>query len=68
MPFMISSRVNSIDCPEAIPIVLMTARAQRHEIQEYMSGGATAVITKPFDPMTLGDQVIKIWEDNHAPA
>lgn len=48
-----------------IPIVLMTARAQPHEIKQYLEGGATAVITKPFDPMTLGDKVIAIWNGHN---
>jgi len=51
---------------QKIPIVLMTARAQPHEIKQYIDGGATSVITKPFDPMTLGDRVIQIWNDYDA--
>jgi diguanylate cyclase (GGDEF)-like protein/PAS domain S-box-containing protein len=35
----------------------MTARAQPGEIEQLTSLGATAVITKPFDPMTLADTV-----------
>jgi CheY-like chemotaxis protein len=39
------------------PLVFMTARAQPGEIEQLTSLGATAVITKPFDPMTLADTV-----------
>jgi len=36
-----------------IPVVFMTARVQKRELQEFKSLGAVGVITKPFDPMTL---------------
>lgn len=39
------------------PAIFMTARVQRSEIDEYMAQGATAVIAKPFDPLTLADQI-----------
>jgi CheY-like chemotaxis protein len=40
-----------------IPIVFMTARAQRRELDRFKALGATGVIVKPFDPMTLVDEV-----------
>jgi len=40
-----------------IPVVFMTARAQTSEIDQFMSLGAAGVILKPFDPMTLSDQI-----------
>jgi CheY-like chemotaxis protein len=39
------------------PAVFMTARAQPTEIQELLALGAADVISKPFDPMTLSDQL-----------
>lgn len=45
----------------AIPVVFMTARSQPHEVEEYKSLGAVDVITKPFDPVQLGDTVRGIW-------
>lgn len=42
---------------EHIPVIFMTARAQGHEISSYIEAGAIAVITKPFDPMSLHEQV-----------
>ena len=44
------------------PVVFMTAKAQAHELSAYIEAGAQSVIVKPFDPMTLPEQVIKIWE------
>lgn len=51
---------------EHTPIVLITARVQAKEIGEYLANGATSVIAKPFDPMALTDQVLKIWDESYA--
>lgn len=45
-----------------IPVIYLTAKAQLHEIANYKERGALDVITKPFDPMTLCDQIKKIWQ------
>jgi two-component system, OmpR family, response regulator len=49
-----------------VPIVFMTARVQPAEIKRYLELGATAVIPKPFDPMTLFTQITDIWRTFHA--
>lgn len=41
----------------SVPAIFMTARAQHTEIEELLEIGAADVISKPFDPMTLGDQI-----------
>ena len=43
------------------PVIFMTAKVQPQEIMEYKKLGALDVIPKPFDPMTLADNVKKIW-------
>jgi CheY-like chemotaxis protein len=40
-----------------IPVVFMTARAQTHEVEHFLSLGAAGMIAKPFDPMTLAATV-----------
>ena len=40
-----------------IPVVFMTARAQTSELEQLKRLGAVAVLTKPFDPMTLAASV-----------
>jgi CheY-like chemotaxis protein len=40
-----------------IPVVFMTARTQKYEIERFRGLGAAGVIAKPFDPMTLADSV-----------
>ncbi len=39
------------------PVVFMTAKVQAREIAEYLELGAIGVIRKPFDPMTLADEL-----------
>ncbi|KPQ29019.1 MAG: Response regulators consisting of a CheY-like receiver domain and a winged-helix DNA-binding domain [Marinobacter excellens HL-55] len=39
------------------PVIFMTARIQSSEIEEYLALGAIGVIPKPFDPMTLADDI-----------
>ncbi|MDH5654747.1 MAG: response regulator [Spirochaetia bacterium] len=46
----------------SIPIIFMTAKVQPSEVEELKSLGAMDVISKPFDPMTLSEQIKQIWE------
>lgn len=43
------------------PAIFMTARAQTKEHEALVASGAVAVITKPFDAMTLADEIRAIW-------
>lgn len=45
----------------ATPVIFMTAKAQGAEVDRFRALGAIGVITKPFDPMTLADQVRALW-------
>lgn len=45
-----------------IPVVFLTAKVQRAEVDQYLALGAIGVIQKPFDPMTLGDEVCRLLE------
>jgi two-component system OmpR family response regulator len=51
----------------SIPIIFMTAKVQSHEIDRYKALGALGVINKPFDPMTLAEEVIAIWAPERDP-
>jgi len=44
-----------------ITVVFMTAKIQNHEIMTYKNMGASDTIPKPFDPMTISQQVLDIW-------
>jgi two-component system, OmpR family, response regulator len=43
------------------PIIFVTAKAQKHEIQQYKLLGAVDVIRKPFNPITLPEEIHAIW-------
>ena len=43
------------------PFIFMTAKVQKREIAHYLALGAVGVIHKPFDPMTLADDVLQLW-------
>lgn len=49
-------------CNKNIPVIFMTAKVQPAEIEEYLALGALDVIAKPFDPMTLPEQIQAIWQ------
>ncbi|MEM8836702.1 MAG: response regulator [Pseudomonadota bacterium] len=51
---------------ENLPVIFMTARAQTHEQQRYLDLGAEAVIVKPFDPLSLSDQLNDMWDEIRA--
>jgi two-component system OmpR family response regulator len=55
-------RLRSMPGFESIPVVFMTAKAMPQEVARFHELGADSVIAKPFDPMTLGDQVVAIWK------
>ncbi|NEX62327.1 response regulator [Noviherbaspirillum sp. 17J57-3] len=47
------------------PVIFMTAKVQPREVEQYQAMGAIGVIAKPFNPMTLAQQVRKLWEDRN---
>lgn len=53
------------DC-HRIPVVFMTGSSTQSDIDRMKMAGAAGVIAKPFDPMTLSEALVKIWDDvNH---
>lgn len=56
------ARLHSAPETASIPVVFLTAKANEREVERLRGLGAEAVITKPFDPMTLADRVREIWE------
>lgn len=51
---------------ENTPAIFMTAKVQSSEVESYKSLGALDVIAKPFDPMTLADEIKAIWQQYSA--
>lgn len=53
-------RLKSETATARIPVVFMTARVQPRDLELYHARGALAVIAKPFDPMTLAQQLRRL--------
>ncbi|MDH7638399.1 response regulator [Sphingomonas oryzagri] len=49
-----------------MPFVLMTAKVGLREEAAYRKRGADGVLTKPFDPLTLGGQLLSYLEPPRA--
>jgi CheY-like chemotaxis protein len=45
------------------PALFLTAKVQPHEVAALKRQGAIDVISKPFDPMTLSEQLQAIWAE-----
>jgi CheY-like chemotaxis protein len=45
----------------AIPVIFLTAKAMPEETSHLNRLGALTVLTKPFDPMTLADDIRVVW-------
>ncbi len=46
----------------SIPVIFMTARVQKHEIDAYLDLGAIGVLAKPFNPMELATEIRQLFE------
>jgi CheY-like chemotaxis protein len=55
------------DMPEfrETPVVFITAKVQPDEVEQFKRLGAADVISKPFNPMTLANDVRAIWAKSH---
>lgn len=53
--------LRALPATASTPVIFMTAKVQAAEIAHYKAMGALDVIGKPFDPMTLAQQVRAIW-------
>lgn len=47
---------------KSVPVVFMTARARKQDLQVYVDLGALGVIEKPFNPMSLAEEVRRYWQ------
>lgn len=49
----------------APPVIFMTAKALKSEVDFFMNLGSIGVITKPFDPKTLPEEIMSICKQWH---
>jgi CheY-like chemotaxis protein len=45
----------------SLPVVFITAKASQHDLDELLALGAAGVISKPFSPKDLPNQLRAIW-------
>lgn len=64
----LSSKIQTETQHAAVPTIFMTAKAEDAMSKTLLEGGALDVITKPFDPMSLGSQIRTIWAKRQSPA
>ncbi len=51
------ARLRAGGLPAEVPVVFLTAKTQASELRRLLSLGAAGVIAKPFDPLTLPDEL-----------
>ena len=57
------ANIRTIPSMSDVPVAFMTAKVQTQEIENLKALGAVDVIAKPFDPMTLADQIREVWKN-----
>lgn len=53
-------RLRALPGLESTPVIFMTAKVQRREVARYLSLGAVGVISKPFNPLGLPDEIRRL--------
>lgn len=54
--------LREVPATASTPVIFMTAKVQPGEIAQYKGLGALDVIAKPFDPMSISDEIRRIWD------
>jgi CheY-like chemotaxis protein len=53
-------KLREVEDDRATPVIFMTAKVQKAEIDRLLGLGVRGLIPKPFDPMTLPDEIRRI--------
>lgn len=61
-------QLRSLEIMRGVPIVFLTAKAMRDELEELLQHGATGIIVKPFDPVSLPKDIHLYWEHGRGTA
>jgi len=48
----------------SVPVIFVTAKVQRDDVTRLRAHGALGVVSKPFDPMTLPDEIRRIVSES----
>jgi CheY-like chemotaxis protein len=55
-------KLRALPLMAGVPIVFLTAKAMQDEVEALLECGATGIIVKPFDPVTLPQDIRIYWE------
>lgn len=55
-------QLRALEIMRGIPVVFLTAKAMRNEVEALLEHGSTGIIVKPFDPVTLPKDVLIYWQ------
>jgi CheY-like chemotaxis protein len=50
------------------PAVFFTAKSSAADLASFRAAGAIGTVSKPFDPLKLGRQLVEIWEGQGTPS
>lgn len=53
---------------EGVPVVFLTAKAMQGELEALMTHGVSGIIVKPFDPVSLPEDIRIYWQHGKATA
>ena len=55
-------QLRTLEIMRGVPVVFLTAKAMRNEVEDLLEHGSTGIIVKPFDPVTLPKDVLIYWQ------
>jgi CheY-like chemotaxis protein len=55
-------KLRTLEVMRGVPVVFLTAKAMRNEVEALLEHGSTGIIVKPFDPVTLPKDVLIYWQ------
>ena len=58
----VCQRLKSQDRTRNVPVVMLTAKGQKGDVEQGLKVGADEYIIKPFDPYELGEQIHEILQ------
>lgn len=49
--------LRSREMTKSMPVIFLTARVQTQDLEDYSGEGVLGLLSKPFDPLTLSDEI-----------
>jgi len=60
------SKLRDLPAGAGVPVIFFTAKTQESDLRQLRQTSALGILSKPFDPMKLADDVKSIWEQHNA--